>query len=77
MGRNLANEIQYCVQFWAPRYKKDIEALEKVQRRATRLFPCKKDMSYEDRVKMLNLFKFSKRRFMGDLIVHPFIEFEL
>ena len=49
------------MQFWGPHYKKDIEALERVPRRATRLIPCIKDKSYEDRLKMLNLFKLSKR----------------
>ena len=60
--------LEYAAPVWSPYRKMDIKILEKVQRRATKLVPSLKNLSYQDRLSELKLTTLEERRKRGDLI---------
>ena len=43
--------LEYCVQAWGPQYRNDVELLERVQRRATKVIRGLELLSYEGRLR--------------------------
>jgi len=60
--------LEYAVQFWSPTYRCDVERLERVQARATKLIPEIRNLGYERRLLELDLFSLEQRRLRGQLI---------
>ena len=61
-------QLEYCQQIISPFLKSDIDELEKVQRRATKLLHSIKDLPYEERLQKLDLYSLAERRLRGDMI---------
>ena len=61
-------KLEYCIQAWRPHLAKDIELMERVQHRATKLISSLRNETYETRVKLLGLTTLETRRLRGDLI---------
>ena len=58
-GKSLIRSIiDYGITVWYPSSKKNIQLIENVQRRATKLVPELKGLSYQDRLRSLNLTTF-------------------
>ena len=62
------SQLEYANSVWNPHNIGLIEDLEKVQRRATKIIPACRKMTYEERLKYLKLPTLVYRRHRGDMI---------
>ena len=60
--------LEYAQAVWSPRLIKHIDAIESVQRRATRLVSGYRNKSYEDRLRIINLPSLKIRRKISDMV---------
>ncbi len=62
------SRLEYGVEIWSPKLKRQINEVEAVQRRATRMIPAIRHLSYEERLRKLRLPTLVYRRKRGDMI---------
>ena len=60
--------LEYCVQLWSPQFRKDVDAIERVQHRATRLILGLARLSYEEHLKERRFYSRERRWLRGDVI---------
>jgi hypothetical protein len=60
--------LEYGSCIWSPKHKYNIDAIERVQRRATKLLPHIRNLPYCERLKHLNLETLKYRRTRADLL---------
>jgi hypothetical protein len=65
---NVRPHLEYADAIWNPFLKKHVTAVENVQRRATKMVPGLGNLTYEARLRTLNLPTLAYRRYRGDMI---------
>lgn len=54
--------LECCIQMWSPQYRGDMDLLECIQRRVTKMIQGMEQLSYEDRLREMGLFSLEKRK---------------
>ena len=69
------SHLEYGMEIWSPKLKGNVQLVESVQRRATRMMPGMENLDYEDRLKKLKLPTLVYRRHRGEMInVYKFMQ---
>ena len=63
----MRTHLEHCIQMWSLQDRRDTGLLERVQRRATKVFKGMEHLSYKDRLRELGLFSLENGRLSGDL----------
>jgi len=61
--------LEYCLPVWKPFMKKDLDQIEKVQKRFTKMIEGCKKLSYEDRLIKLGITSLEDRQHRNDMIL--------
>ena len=59
--------LEYYIQMWSPQYKRKLDLLECIQRKAAKMIHRIEHLSFEDGLRELELFSLENRRLQGDL----------
>ena len=65
----MCGHSESSVQAWNPWLKRDVDMIEKVQHRATKLVSGIGSLTYEERLKLCDLTSLEERRVRGDMIL--------
>ncbi len=60
--------IEFAAPVWSPSLKSDVDTIERIQLRATRMVKSLRKLPYEERLRRLEITTLEKRRKRGDLI---------